>query len=149
MTTNRPRHYPGGWPTVAQQYADAFDDLVTNGAGRLITEIVLHLRGDVATLDDGTPIPISELERIAPEAFVRALIHDAEGRPINASGRHRHPSARQKRVVKERDRRCTDCGRSELLQYDHTPDFEISKRTVVDELTLRCAPCHKRRHQSD
>ena len=76
----------------------------------MLTEIVLHLRGDGATLDDGTPIPISVLERIAPESFLRALIHDAERRPINASARHRHPTTRQKRVVKERDRHCIDCG---------------------------------------
>jgi hypothetical protein len=40
----------------------------------------------------------SEVERIAPQSFIRLLIHDADRRPINASGRHRHPTARQKRV---------------------------------------------------
>ena len=54
---------------------------------------------------------------------------------------------RQKRVVKERDRSCVDCGSTDLLQYDHDPDFEVSGHTIVDELTLRCAPCHHRRHR--
>ncbi len=48
---------------------------------------------------------LAAVERMAPEAFLRVLIHDAEGRPINASSRRRHPSVRQKRVIEERGRR--------------------------------------------
>jgi 5-methylcytosine-specific restriction endonuclease McrA len=89
------------------------------------------------------------VERIAPEAFIRALIHDADNRPINASAKRRHPSARQKRVVKERDRVCVDCGATTLLEYDHVPDFATTGRTIVEELQLRCAPCHQRRHDRE
>ena len=101
------------------------------------------------TPDDGTPIPETVIERLAPMSFVRALIHDADGRPINASGRRRHPTTRQKRVVGERDRACVDCGREQLLEFDHVPAYERSGRTLVDELELRCAPCHHRRHAMD
>lgn len=111
-----------------------------------MTEVVLHVRGDGCTLDDGSPIPFSVIEKIAPDALLRALIHDARGRPVNASHRRRHPTDRQKRVVKERDRLCVDCGSANLLQYDHNPDYAVSGHTVVDELELRCAPCHDRRH---
>ena len=138
----------GAWPSISQQRADAFVGLLAGGGARVLTEIVVHVRGDGASFDDGTPIPWTVLERIAPEAFVRALIHDAEGRPINASGRHRHPSARQKRVVRERDQGCVGCGGTEFLEYDHDPDFEISRRTVVDELHLRCWSCHRARHRA-
>jgi 5-methylcytosine-specific restriction endonuclease McrA len=48
--------------------------------------------------------------------------------------------------VKERDRSCVDCGRHDLGEYDHVPEYETSRRTIVDELQLRCAPCHHRRH---
>jgi hypothetical protein len=51
--------------------------------------------------------------------------------------------------VKERDRRCVDCGSTDLLQYDHDPDFETSQRTVVEELQLRCAICHRARHSNE
>ena len=135
------------WPTLAQQHADAFAHLLNDGTGGVMTEVVLHVRADGATLDDGSPLPLSTVERIAPKAFIRALIHDADGRPINASAKQRHPSTRQKRVVKERDQTCVDCGAAALLQYDHVPDFDITHHTVVDELELRCAPCHQRRHQ--
>ncbi|MDH3706412.1 MAG: HNH endonuclease [Acidimicrobiia bacterium] len=135
------------WPTVAQQQADALEQLLTDGAGTVDTEVVLHVRGDGSTLDDGTPIPDSEVARLLPTSFVRALIHDAERRPINASSRQRHPTTRQKRVVKERDRVCVDCGRTDLLEYDHVPEFAQSGHTVIDELETRCAPCHHQRHR--
>lgn len=119
--------------------------------GKRLTEAINAevVRGDGATFDDGTPIPWGVLERIAPASFVRALIHDSEGRPINASGRHRHPTVRQKRVVLERDRCCIDCGASEFLQFDHQPDFETSRRTVIDELRIRCRSCHRARHDRE
>lgn len=103
---------------------------------------------DGATLDDGAPITESAVARLLPEAFVRALIHDADGKPINASSKQRHPTPRQRRVVKERDRVCVDCGSHDLLEYDHVPDFEESKRTIVEELRLRCATCHHSRHRN-
>lgn len=149
MTTRPTATSIDEWPTLAQQHADALEQLLTEGAGSTTVEVVLHVRGDGCTLDDGTPVPGSVVERIAQESFVRALIHNAEGRPINASAKQRHPSTRQKRVVKDRDRQCIECGATSLLEYDHVPDFAVTGHTVVDELELRCAPCHHRRHVQD
>ncbi len=47
------------------------------------------------------------------------MIHDAETNPADGSNRRRHPTTRQKRLVKERYRVCGDCGRGDLLEYDH------------------------------
>ena len=147
MRTKTPKRSPGqAWPTVAQQHADALQELLTTGIGRLITEVVIHVRGDGNTLDDGTPIPDTVVERIAPTSYLRALIHDADRRPINASGWQRHPTTRQKRVVTERDRGCIDCKANTLLHYDHNPAYTESKQTVIDQLQTRCAPCHHKRH---
>jgi len=137
------------WPSLDQQRADALIDLIGNGGGNVTTEVILHLRADSATLNDGTPITGSAVERIAPTSFIRTMIHDAESHPINVSGRHRHPTDRQKRVVRERDGGCVDCGSTELVEYDHVPDFEASKRTVVEELHVRCPTCHRARHRRD
>ena len=131
---------------MGQQRADALVAVITGGGTNTVTEVVLHVRGDGCTLDDGTPIAGSVVERIAQTAFLRTLIHDAERRPINASSRRRHPTTRQKRVVRERDRRCVDCGSTNLLQYDHQPPYEQSHHTVVEEVEIRCAPCHHDRH---
>jgi hypothetical protein len=147
---NRPDASAGAsgtrWPSLAQQRADALIALIRGGGGAIATEVILHVRGDGCTLDDGTPIPDTIVERLAPQSFLRALIHDAERRPINASGRRRHPSTRQKRVVHERDRACRDCGATDLLEYDHEPDYEHSHQTIVDELWSRCWTYHYRRH---
>jgi hypothetical protein len=143
-------------PTLAQQRAMAFIELLTepaagNGSGTAV-EYLIHLRGDGATFSDGTPVAGHLVERLAPAAFYRAMVHDANGRPINASARQRHPTTRQKRVVAERDgHRCVEegCGATEFLEYDHDPPFEISKHTVVDELQLRCGSHHRDRHRRE
>jgi hypothetical protein len=136
------------WPSAAQQRADALVALVTGGGAAVATEVVIHVRGDGCTFDDGTPVAGSVVERLAPDGYLRVMVHDAERRPINASGRHRHPSARQRRVVRERDRVCVDCGTDDFLEFDHVPDYERSHRTVVDELETRCWNCHHRRHRA-
>ncbi len=106
--SNSIRESEEDWPSLAQQRADGLVRAVTEGGINLQAEVVLHVRGDGATLDDGTPITSTAVANIVDEAFVRTLIHDAERKPINASSRQRHPTARQRRVVKERDRVCVD-----------------------------------------
>lgn len=138
----------GSYPTSAQQQADALHHLLTAGVGTTTTEVIFHVRGDGCAADDGTPVTETAIASLIDEARLRAMIHDADGRPINASAAQRHPTTRQKRVVKERDRACVDCGRTDLLEYDHVPAYEETGHTVVDELRLRCAPCHHRRHET-
>lgn len=137
------------WASMAQQRADGLTGLVAEGGTDIVTEVIVHVRADGCSLDDGTPIAGTIVERIAPLAFIRALIHDADSRPINASGRQRHPTTRQKRVVRERDRRCVDCGGTAFMQYDHVPPFEVSRRTLIDELEGRCWTCHTARHAEE
>lgn len=150
MMRNRSRlNASAGASTRAQQRADALLRLIIEGPAKVETEVIIHVRGDGCSLDDGSPVSESVVERIAPTSFIRALIHDAQGRPINASGRQRHPTERQKRVVKERDRHCVDCGSNDFEQYDHVPDYEITKHTLIDELVLRCSRCHTKRHRSE
>lgn len=138
----------GQWPSVAQQRADALHAAISDPA-RLDYEVVVHIRGDGCTLDDGTPIDDHTIARLLDHAFIRALIHDAERRPVNASTRRRHPTAGQRRVVHEAHQgRCVDCGSTALLEYDHQPAYETTRRTTTDELECRCPPCHHRRHRS-
>ncbi len=136
-----------GWPSVAQQQADAIEALVNEGAGSVDTEVVVHVSGEGNTLDDGTPLSDSVVAALIPQSFIRALIHDSDSNPLDATNRRRHPSRRQKRLVKARDRHCVDCGRSDLLEYDHVPAHEETGHTITAELELRCAPCHHKRHR--
>ena len=135
------------WPSLAQQRADALVAIIGSGGTTVDTEVIVHLRGDGASFDDGTPLADSVVARLVPEALISVLLHDADGRPVNASARRRHPSARQRKVVRERDRACVDCGGTELLEFDHVPSFEETAHTVVDELELRCWRCHRDRHR--
>jgi len=147
MRTTTTKNSQGVWPTVANRRADSITHLLTGALGRHPDyEVLIHVRGDGNTLDDGTPIPDGPVARLLPEAFIRLLIHDAEARPVNASSKRRSPTDHQKRLVKERDQTCIECGRHDLLEYDHLPAYETSRRTQTDELQLRCAPCHTRRH---
>jgi hypothetical protein len=137
----------GRWPSIAQQRADALITALTDSSP-LGYEVVVHVRGDGCTLDDGTPIDHHTVAGLLDHSFIRALIHDAEQRPVNASSRRRHPTTRQQRVTHEAHRgRCVDCGSTDLLQYDHEPAYETSRHTITDELRCRCPACHHRRHR--
>ena len=136
------------FPTLAQQRADAFTVLFLQRRIALTTEVVIHVRGDGNTFDDGTPITANAIARQLDQAFIRLLIHDAEGHPINATNRRRHPTTRQRRLVLEaHGYRCVDCGASDLLELDHNPSFQQTGHTVTSELEPRCAPCHGARHR--
>ena len=135
------------WPSLARQRAHALVDLLTNGAGSVTTELVIHIHGDGCTLDDGTPIDDHAVTRLLDTAYIRALIYDAQRRPVNASTRRRSPTVRQQRVVKARQPHCVDCGTTQLIQYDHNPDYDITRHTHTDELEPRCTPCHTARHR--
>ena len=146
-------------PTLAARRAAALVGLLagdrTSGTGAtptVGTELLIHVLADGARMSDGTPIAGHLVERLAPAAFFRALVHDAERRPINASGRQRHPTTRQQRVVAARDdHTCTapGCDSRQFLEVDHDPPYEVTKRTVVDELRLLCGAHHRQRHGVD
>ncbi len=135
--------------SLCQQRADALVELVTTEGALVNTEILIHVRGDGASFDDGTPISESIVEKLAPEAFIRALIYDAQKNPVNASPRRRHPTTRQKRLVEARDKSCIDCGSNDFEQYDHDPPHYLTGHTTTDELFLRCSRCHRARHKAE
>jgi hypothetical protein len=138
----------GRWPSIAQQRAHAFMELLREGGASVAAEVIVHVRGDGCTMDDGTPVTEHAVARLLPEAFIRLLITEANRLPINASGRHRHPTVRQQRVARERHgNRCVDCGSPDLLEIDHVPGYAESRQTLVDQLEPRCAKCHHERHR--
>ncbi len=148
----QPTDPDGDWviPSLAQQRADAFVVLFTSLGVELTTEVVIHVRGDGTTFDDGTPTTSNAVLRQLDHSFIRLLLHDTERRPIDASSRRRHPTTRQKRVVLERHGgECIDCQSPDLLEYDHNPAYEHTGRTITTELEPRCAPCHRARHRND
>lgn len=137
-------------PSLAQQRADAVLALFLGCDVALTTEVVVHVRADGTTFDDGTPTTNHAVLRRLDQALIRLLIHDAERRPVNASSRRRHPTIRQKRVAMEaHGHECADCQNTELLELDHNPPYSETRRTITTELEPRCAPCHRARHRFD
>ncbi len=137
-------------PSFAQQRADALVLLFLDRNIDMVTEVVIHVRGDGTTFDDGTPVTDHAVCQRLDESFMRMMIHDAQRRPVNASGRRRHPTTRQKRVAFEaHDHECVDCQGTDLLELDHNPPFHQTRRTITSELEPRCAPCHRARHRRD
>ena len=137
-------------PTYAQQRADAFMTLFLHPNINLTTEIVLHVRGDGNTLDDGTPLTNNAITRQLDHSFIRLLIHGINGKPIDATNKRRYPTTRQKRVVAEtHNHQCKDCNATHLPEYDHNPPHEQTGHTITTELELRCAPCHRARHHRE
>jgi hypothetical protein len=63
----------GGWliPCLAQQRADAFVALFLGLQVELTIEVVIHVRGDGATFDDGTPTTDHAVLRQLDRAFIR------------------------------------------------------------------------------
>lgn len=147
MQRRQPAEEEAHIPSMAQQRADAFTLLFLDRDVQITTEVVIHVRGDGTTFDDGTPITSNAVCRQLDESFIRMLIHDPNRRPIDATNRRRHPTARQKRVVLEaHNHECVDCQSTELLELDHNPSFDETRHTVTTELEPRCAPCHRARH---
>ena len=137
-------------PSLAQQRADAFVLLFLGKNNDLTTEVVVHVRGDGTTFDDGTPVTDNAVCQRLDQSFVRLLLHDIEGNPVDASNRRRHPTTRQKRVVLEaHNHECVDCQSPDLLELDHNPPHEQTKHTITTELEPRCAPCHRARHRRE
>ncbi len=137
-------------PTLAQQRADAFALLFLGTDVAITTEVILHVRGDGATFDDGTPITYSAVTKQLDDSFIRLMIHDENRAPLDATNKRRHPTTRQKRVVLEaHHHECVDCQSTDLLELDHNPPYHLTKHTVTDELEPRCAPCHRARHRHE
>ena len=135
-------------PSLAQQRAAAFVLMFLGKNISITTEVIIHVRGDGTTFDDGTPLTNNAVCQRLDKSFIRLLIHDIDGHPIDARNRRRHPTTRQKRVVLEtHNHECVDCQSNDLLELDHNPPYEQTRHTVTTELEPRCAPCHRARHR--
>ncbi len=148
------RDAPAG-ASAGQQRADTLATLVTGGGAKFHAEVLLNVceRPDgtiSACLTDGTPVPGPGYSDLYNHAYLRLLIRDAHGHPIDATNRRRHPTTRQKRVVQARAGWTCDqpgCNARTFLQTHHTTPYQDSGHTVTDELRLKCALHHREHHQ--
>jgi hypothetical protein len=90
-TTVTRNHAPAG-ASLAHQRADALVTLMTDGGGSVTAELVIHVNAEGNTLTDGTPLSDHAVAGLLPDAFISLLLHDNQGRPIDASPRRRLPT---------------------------------------------------------
>jgi len=138
--------------SLAQLRADALVEVLSSGrsAG---AEVVVHVTNDakgglVAALLDGTPVPKPQLGEILCEATIRALLHDCEGRPIDASPKRRGPTTRQLRLLEARDRCCRfpGCTAQVFLHAHHLRHREDGGPTIIANLVSLCSFHHRLIH---
>ena len=139
-------HAPAG-ASLTHQRADALVTLVTDGGGSVTAELVVHVRADGNTLTDGTPLSDHAVTALLPEGFVSLLLHDNQGRPIDASPRRRLPTRRQQRVLDQIDPECRQpgCQATAFLQYDHIQPYAQGGPTVLANLQRLCGPHNRAR----
>jgi hypothetical protein len=142
--------------SLAQLRVDALHRLIAGGStGRTSAEVDIHVHRRpngalVATLADGTPVPEPEVGEILCEATVRALVHDSDGRPIDASPGRPGPNRRQRRLLRQRDHHCQHrrCRARAFLHVHHVIARDQGGPTIMANLVLLCSFHHRLLHRS-
>ena len=153
-----PTNAPAGAsrPTLAQLRADAMVTICEAGGGAAApTELVIHAHETedgrlVGVLPDGTPVPGPVVSELSCASTIRALMHDSEGKPIDASPGRRGPTKRQMLLLLERDKHCTHPGcRSKVFLHAHHEVHRLDGGpTVLANLRLLCGFHHRLEHRN-
>ncbi|MGN6503677.1 MAG: DUF222 domain-containing protein [Pseudolysinimonas sp.] len=150
--------------TFAQQKADAFCDLLIDGAvpgtsqsgirAQVLVEVpvltLLRLDDEPATLEGYGPIPDDVARQLAAEApsFVRLLTHPETGAVLSV-GRDRYSIPADMRLfLRARDETCrgVGCGRrAGTSDVDHGQEWADGGQTAVDNLAHLCRGHHTRK----
>ena len=134
--------------SLGHQRMDALADICSESGGKGVrAEAIVH----VHVLPDGTPMMSVELDEFFFGASLRALVHDCEGNPIDASPARRFATRRQDRFVRARDKHCQrwGCRSRAFLDVHHIVHWADGSPTVVSNLILMCAFHHRLLHRSE
>ncbi|MFZ4516141.1 MAG: DUF222 domain-containing protein [Acidimicrobiia bacterium] len=110
-------------------------------------EVILHRRIDHSEIDGVTLAP-STAARLCCDAAIRVMLHHPDGSPADVGRRQRLVTPRLRRLVEERDRRCTypGCAATAFLDVHHVLPWEHGGPTNLANLTLLCGYHHRRLH---
>ena len=155
---------PGNRVTSGQRMADALEQLLTGPRkgktknGR-VQDVKLLLIADYDTLNrqiegarlgDGTPIPASELRRLACDAQILPAVFAGRSQPMDLGQSRRTANGAQRAALIARDRHCVGCGaRAAWCQAHHIIHWADGGPTSVDNMVLLCSRCHHKVHDND
>ena len=103
-----------------------------------------------ARLENGTPIPASELKRLACDARILPAIFRGLSVPMDLGMARRKASPTQRAALIARDRACIGCGaKAAWCQSHHIVHWQDGGPTNLDNMCLLCSRCHHNVHDRD
>ncbi|MCQ3810821.1 MAG: HNH endonuclease [Acidimicrobiia bacterium] len=140
-----------------QRMADALENLVcadTKDRKPQGTTLILTADWDAlsqklagARLLDGTPLPVSEVLRLACNADIVPSVFDTKNQELWVGRKHRLATEAQRAALIIRDKHCIGCGRSAVwCEAHHIEEWLMGGRTDIDNLVLVCKSCHHNIH---
>jgi hypothetical protein len=127
------------------------------GTGGDRYQIFVHLQQDplapdgtlAATLDDGTRVPAETFRRIACDASLVGVTHDAAGNPLDVGRRTRTIPSALRRALWSRDRGCRfpSCANTHHVHAHHIDHWAHGGETSLDNLVLLCGTHHRLLHE--
>ena len=154
---------PGERISPGQRMADALEQLITGprqgkDKGRA-QDVKLLLIADYNTLNnqienarlgDGTPIPASELRRLACDAQILPSVFAGRSQPMDLGQSRRTANGAQRAALIARDRHCVGCGaKAAWCQAHHIIHWAHGGPTSLDNMVLLCSRCHHKVHDDD
>ncbi|MCY4517727.1 MAG: DUF222 domain-containing protein [Acidimicrobiaceae bacterium] len=143
---------PAARRTPAQRMADAISQLICDpnakrpaGASLIVVADYDMVNHQLASgrLADGTPIPISEIAKIAVDAEVLPAIFDAATGDLRMGRTRRTATDLQRAALALRDKGCVGCGIApERCQHHHIDHWQHGGHTDYQNLVTVCADCH-------
>ena len=153
------REDPNNRATPAQRMSDALGLLLTRPGGdkdgpSQDVKLLVIADYDVvarelhnARLENGTPIPASELRRLACDAQILPAIFGGPSVPMDLGMARRKASPTQRAALIARDRACIGCGaKAAWCQSHHIIHWQDGGPTNVDNMCLLCSRCHHNVH---
>ena len=135
-----------------QRRADALANLITGEGPHQRPKVTLLMIADYDTVtrelrnlryDDGLPVSVDQIAKLASDAKILPAIFNAEGDPLWLGRAQRAASAGQRIVLAARDGGCVNCGSPvERSEPHHIEWFSRGGPTDIDNLALLCERCH-------